>query len=39
MKRIQLAFSVVFLLSTVAPVAQTASVTLNTSPSRQIGQP
>jgi uncharacterized protein (TIGR03437 family) len=39
MKRIQLACSVVFLLSTMAPVAQPASVTLNTTPSRQIGQP
>ena len=39
MKHIQIASSVVFLLSTMAPVAETASVTLNTSPSRQIGQP
>ena len=39
MKHIQIACSVVFLLSAMAPVAQPASVTLNTIPSRQIGQP
>jgi uncharacterized protein (TIGR03437 family) len=39
MKNCCLVFSVALLLSAVAPDAQSASVTLNSSPSRQIGQP